>query len=70
MENIMPQQAKIQVDGIRETLTDISKRLRQIREGKSMPASTEYERQGDRISVRIVTGPEAAPKAASKKPSG
>jgi len=65
----MPQQTEIQPDGIRKALTEISERLRQVREGKLVPASTEYERQGDRISVRIITGPEAEPKTASKKPS-
>jgi hypothetical protein len=65
----MSQQTKVQPDGIRQVLTDISERLRQIREGKLVPASTEYERQGDRISVRIETGAEATPNAASNKPS-
>jgi hypothetical protein len=65
----MPQQTDIQPDGIRNALIEISERLRQVREGKLVPASTEYERQGDRISVRIIAGPEAAPKTASKKAS-
>jgi hypothetical protein len=64
----MSQQTGPKPDRIRETLAVISERLRRIREGESTPASTEYERQGDRISVRIVPGTEAAPEA-SKHPS-
>ncbi len=65
----MSQEAETQKDGTRAALTLISERLREIREGKLVPALTEYEREGDRISVRITTGGEATPKTVSKKSS-
>jgi hypothetical protein len=65
----MPKQIKIHPEEIGKALSDISNRLRQIRDGKLAPASTEYERQGDRISVRIVTGAEDPSATAAEKSS-
>jgi hypothetical protein len=59
--------SQIRPDGTHQTLKNISERLRQIREGKLVPASTEYERQGDRISVRIETGKKLTPTAIKKR---
>jgi hypothetical protein len=63
----MPKQVKIHPEEVGKALSDISNRLRQIRDGELAPASTEYERQGDRISVRIVTGTESPPSTPAEK---